>query len=97
MGKTAAGAVWLGAHRLGHFDYWQFWRNTEDGDVGRFLRLFTDLPEDEIARPETLGGAEINEAKKLLAFEAHKLFRGEAAAAGRPGERRVGKGCVNTG
>src|SRR3546814_17814295 len=70
MGKTAAGAVWLGAHRLGHFDYWQFWRNTEDGDVGRFLRLFTDLPEDEIARLEKLGGAEINEAKKLLAFEA---------------------------
>jgi tyrosyl-tRNA synthetase len=80
MGKTAAGAVWLGAHRLGHFDYWQFWRNTEDGDVGRFLRLFTDLPLDEVARLEALEGAEINEAKKLLAFEATRLCRGEAAA-----------------
>lgn len=81
MGKTAAGAVWLGEHRLSHYDYWQFWRNTEDGDVGRFLRLFTDLEEAEIARLEKLGGAEINEAKKILAFEATKLCRGEAAAA----------------
>ncbi|HMA16318.1 MAG: tyrosine--tRNA ligase [Bacteroidota bacterium] len=81
MGKTAAGAVWLGAHRLSHYDYWQFWRNTEDGDVGRFLRLFTDLPLDEVARLEALAGAEINEAKKVLAFEATKLCRGEAAAA----------------
>ena len=81
MGKTAAGAVWLGAHRLSHLDYWQFWRNTEDGDVGRFLRLFTDLPEAEIAKLEALEGAEINEAKKILAFEATKLCRGEAAAA----------------
>src|SRR3546814_992327 len=80
MGKTAAGAVWLGAHRLSHYDYWQFWRNTEDGDVGRFLRLFTDLPLDEVARLVTLGGPEINEAKKVLAFEATKLFRGAAAA-----------------
>src|SRR3546814_2640889 len=78
MGKTAAGAVWLGAHRLSHYDYWQFWRNTEDGDVGRFLRLFTDLPLDEVARLETLGGAEINEAQKVLAFEATKLCRGAA-------------------
>src|SRR3546814_6945247 len=67
--------------RLGHVNYWQFWRNSKYGDVGRFLRLFTDLPEDEIARLEKLGGAEINEAKKLLAFEATKLCRGEAAAA----------------
>lgn len=81
MGKTAAGAVWLNESRLSHFDYWQFWRNTEDGDVGRFLRLFTDLPLDEIARLEALAGAEINEAKKILAFEATKLCRGEAAAA----------------
>ncbi|MGD1876327.1 MAG: tyrosine--tRNA ligase [Kiloniellaceae bacterium] len=81
MGKTAAGAVWLNESRLSHFDYWQFWRNTEDGDVGRFLRLFTDLPLDEIARLEALAGAEINEAKKLLAFEATKLCRGAAAAA----------------
>ncbi len=81
MGKTAAGAVWLGEHRLSHYDYWQFWRNTEDGDVGRFLRLFTDLEEAEIAKLEALGGAEINEAKKILAFEATRLCRGEAAAA----------------
>ena len=81
MGKTAAGAVWLSEKRLSHYDYWQFWRNTEDGDVGRFLRLFTDLPEEEIARLESLGGAEINEAKKILAFEATRLCRGEAAAA----------------
>jgi tyrosyl-tRNA synthetase len=80
MGKTAAGAVWLSEKRLSHYDYWQFWRNTEDGDVGRFLRLFTDLPLDEVARLEALGGAEINEAKKILAFEATKLCRGEAAA-----------------
>ncbi len=81
MGKTAAGAVWLSESRLSHYDYWQFWRNTEDGDVGRFLRLFTELPLDEIARLEALDGAEINEAKKTLAFEATKLCRGEAAAA----------------
>ena len=80
MGKTAAGAVWLNESRLSHYDYWQFWRNTEDGDVGRFLRLFTDLPLDEIARLEALEGAEINEAKKILAFEATRLCRGESAA-----------------
>src|SRR3546814_18308879 len=80
MGKTASGSGWLGAHRLRHYDYWQWWRNTEDCDVGRFLRLFTDLPLDEVARLEKLGGAEINEAKKVLAFEATKLCRGEAAA-----------------
>ncbi|MGF1627539.1 MAG: tyrosine--tRNA ligase [Alphaproteobacteria bacterium] len=81
MGKTAAGAVWLSEKRLSHYDYWQFWRNTEDGDVGRFLRLFTELPLDEVARLESLAGAEINEAKKILAFEATKLCRGETAAA----------------
>jgi tyrosyl-tRNA synthetase len=81
MGKTAAGAIWLNEAQLSPYDYWQFWRNTEDGDVGRFLRLFTDLPEEEIARLEALGGAEINEAKKILAFEATRLCRGEAAAA----------------
>src|SRR3546814_12613760 len=70
MGKTAAGAVWLGAHRLSHFDYWQFWRNTEDGDVGRFLRLFTDLPLDEVARPENPGGAESKRANTGLAYKA---------------------------
>jgi tyrosyl-tRNA synthetase len=67
MGKTAKGAVWLTAARTSPFDYWQFWRNTEDGDVGRFLRLFTDLPMEEAARVGGLGGAEINEAKKILA------------------------------
>ena len=81
MGKTASGAVWLNEARLSAFDYWQYWRNTEDADVGRFLRLFTDLPLDEIARLEALEGQEINEAKKVLAFEATKLCRGERAAA----------------
>ncbi len=80
MGKTASGAVWLSEHRLSHFDYWQYWRNTEDADVGRFLKLFTDLPLDEIERLENLQGAEINEAKKVLAYEATRLCRGEAAA-----------------
>ncbi len=80
MGKTAAGAVWLSEKRLSHFDYWQFWRNTEDADVGKFLKLFTDLPLDEIARLVALQGQEINEAKKILANEATRLCRGEAAA-----------------
>ncbi|MCX7932264.1 MAG: tyrosine--tRNA ligase [Rhodovarius sp.] len=80
MGKTAQGAVWLSAHRLSPFDYWQFWRNTEDADVGRFLRLFTELPLAEIARLEALRGAEINEAKKVLATEATALLHGRAAA-----------------
>ncbi len=80
MGKTADGAVWLNADRLAPYDYWQFWRNTEDGDVGRFLRLFTDLPLDEIARLEALSGAEINEAKKVLANEATTLLHGRGAA-----------------
>jgi tyrosyl-tRNA synthetase len=72
--------VWLSAERLPPFDYRQFWRNTEDADVGRFLRLFTDLPLAEIARLEALGGAEINEAKKILATEATALVHGAAAA-----------------
>ena len=80
MGKTVAGAVWLHEDQLPHFDYWQFWRNTDDRDVGRFLRLFTDLPLDEIARLEALDGAEINEAKKVLANEATAMCRGRAAA-----------------
>jgi tyrosyl-tRNA synthetase len=80
MGKSAQGAVWLAADRLSPYDYWQFWRNTEDGDVGRFLRLYTDLKLDEIARLEALGGAEINEAKKILATEATGLLHGAAAA-----------------
>ena len=80
MGKTAQGAVWLNRDRLPDFDYWQYWRNVDDADVGRFLRLFTDLPLEEIERLETLEGAELNEAKKALAYEATKLCRGGAAA-----------------
>jgi tyrosyl-tRNA synthetase len=81
MGKTAQGAIWLTADRLSPYEYWQFWRNTEDGDVGRFLRLFTDLPLAEIARLEALGGAEINEAKKILATAATALAHGGEQAA----------------
>ena len=81
MGKTAGGAVWLNADMLSPYDYWQYWRNTEDGDVGRFLRLFTTLPLDEVARLEALEGAEINDAKKTLASEATKLLHGAEAAA----------------
>ncbi len=80
MGKTMSGAVWLNEDALPAYDYWQFWRNTHDADVGRFLRLFTDLPLDEIARLEALGGAEINEAKKVLADEATAMCRGRDAA-----------------
>jgi len=80
MGKTASGAVWLSPDRVSPYDYWQFWRNTEDGDVARFLKLFTLLPLDEIARLEALQGAEINEAKKVLAFETTAILHGKAAA-----------------
>ena len=82
MGKTASGAVWLNADLMSPYDYWQFWRNTEDADVGRFLKLFTDLPLDEIARLEALPGAGINEAKKVLADEATALLHGREAAQG---------------
>jgi len=81
MGKTAAGAVWINEDKLSAWDYWQFWRNTEDADVGKFLKLFTELPLDEIAKLEALQGAEINEAKKVLANEATRLAHGDAAAA----------------
>ncbi|MDZ5649037.1 tyrosine--tRNA ligase [Nitrospirillum sp. BR 11828] len=81
MGKTANGAVWLNPERLSDWDFWQYWRNTEDADVGRFLRLFTELPLDEIARLEALQGAEINEAKKILANAVTALMRGEEAGA----------------
>lgn len=80
MGKTANGAVWLSGNRLPVFDYWQFWRNVEDADVGRFLRLFTELSLEECARLEALEGAGINEAKKILATEATALCHGRAAA-----------------
>jgi len=81
MGKTAQGAVWLNPKMLEPYGYWQYWRNTEDADVGRFLRLFTDLPLPEIARLEALEGSEINEAKKVLANEVTTLCHGAAAAA----------------
>jgi tyrosyl-tRNA synthetase len=81
MGKTASGAVWLNEDRLSAYDYWQYWRNTEDADVGRFLRLFTELPMDEIARLEALQGSEINDAKIVLANEATALCHGKDAAA----------------
>jgi tyrosyl-tRNA synthetase len=80
MGKTAAGAVWLNADQVSPYQYWQYWRNTEDADVARFLKLFTVLPLDEVARLAALAGAEINEAKKILATEATALIHGRAAA-----------------
>jgi tyrosyl-tRNA synthetase len=89
MGKTAAGAVWLNSDMLPVYDYWQFWRNTEDGDVARFLKLFTTLPMDEIARLGALQGAEINESKKVLATEATALLHGRAAAEQAAGTART--------
>jgi tyrosyl-tRNA synthetase len=80
MGKTAAGAVWLNEDQLPSYDFWQYWRNSDDRDVGRFLRLFTDLPLDEITKLEKLEGAEINDGKIVLANEVTKLCRGEDAA-----------------
>ncbi len=80
MGKTAAGAIWLDPSMLSPYDYWQFWRNTDDADVGRFLKLFTLMPLDEIRRLEALDGAEINEAKKALANAATALLHGQEAA-----------------
>ena len=76
MGKSASGAIWLNSDRLSPYEFWQFWRNTEDGDVGRFLRLFTELPLDEITKLEMLKGSELNEAKKILASEITKLCHG---------------------
>jgi tyrosyl-tRNA synthetase len=81
MGKTVGGAVWLNADQVSPFDYWQYWRNADDADVGRFMRLFTDLSLDEIARWEALQGAEINEAKKALADAATTMLHGPEAAA----------------
>jgi tyrosyl-tRNA synthetase len=80
MGKTANGAIWLNEERLSAYDFWQYWRNTEDADVGKFLRLFTELPLDEIARLEALEGAGINDAKKVLADQVTALCHGAAAA-----------------
>jgi tyrosyl-tRNA synthetase len=99
MGKTASGAVWLNPDMLPTYDYWQYWRNTEDADVGRFLRLFTLLPLADIARLEQLGGSEINEAKKVLATEATALVHGrEAARAAEATARRTfEEGAVGEG
>jgi tyrosyl-tRNA synthetase len=80
MGKTAQGAVWLNADMLSPYDYWQYWRNAEDADVGRFLKIFTDLSLEEVARLEALEGAEINDAKKVLATEATALLHGRSEA-----------------
>jgi tyrosyl-tRNA synthetase len=80
MGKTAQGAVWLSGDLLSPYDYWQFWRNTQDADVGKFLCLFTDIPLDEIRRLESLTGAEINQAKIILATEATAMLHGREAA-----------------
>lgn len=80
MGKTAQGAVWLNADAFSPYDFWQYWRNTEDADVGKFLKLFTTLPMAEIRKLEALGGSEINEAKKVLATEATALLHGRDAA-----------------
>jgi tyrosyl-tRNA synthetase len=97
MGKTVGGAVWLNADLRSPYDYWQFWRNTEDADVGRFLRLFTDLPLEEIARLEALPGAEINEAKKVLANAATTLLHGseEAAKAAGAAEAAFERGTLS--
>ncbi len=99
MGKTAAGAVWLNEDHLGAYDYWQFWRNTEDGDVERFLKLFTLLPMAEIARLAALGGADINEAKKVLATEATALVHGrdKAEAAAETARKTFEQGALGAG
>ena len=89
MGKTAAGAVWLNEAQLPAYDFWQYWRNCDDRDVGRFLRLFTDLPLSEIARLEALAGEEINVAKITLANEVTKLCRGVAAATSAQASARI--------
>jgi tyrosyl-tRNA synthetase len=80
MGKTAEGAVWLNASQFSAYDYWQYWRNTEDADVARFLKLFTELPLEEVSRLANLQGAELNDAKKVLATEATALLHGRAEA-----------------
>ena len=98
MGKTAAGAIWLNRDRLSPYDYWQFWRNTEDADVGRFLRLFTELPLAEVARLEALAGAEINEAKKILATEATAMLHGreDAERAAETAQKTFEQGAIAT-
>jgi tyrosyl-tRNA synthetase len=99
MGKTAAGAVWLNADSRSPYEYWQFWRNTEDRDVGRFLRLFTDLDEKTIVSLEKLEGAELNDAKKILATEATALCHGREVAldAGETARRTFEEGASDAG
>jgi tyrosyl-tRNA synthetase len=99
MGKTASGAVWLNPEMRSPYEYWQFWRNTEDADVGRFLRMFTDLSEEEIVRLEKLQGAELNDAKKILATETTTLCHGHAAAleAAETARRTFEEGTVSEG
>jgi tyrosyl-tRNA synthetase len=99
MGKTASGAVWLNEAQLSAYDYWQYWRNTEDADVERFLKLFTTLPLDEIAKLAALSGAEINEAKKVLATEATALVHGreKAEAAARTAKETFEQGGLAAG
>jgi len=99
MGKSVAGAVWLNKDMLSVYDYWQFWRNCEDGDVGKFMRLFTDLPLPEIARLEKLQGAELNDAKKILATEATAVLHGRdaALAAGETARRTFEEGTLAEG
>ena len=99
MGKSVSGAVWLNKEMLSVYDYWQFWRNTEDGDVGKFMRLFTDLPAGEIARLEALQGAELNDAKKILATEATAVLHGREAAnaAAETARRTFEEGALATG
>ena len=95
MGKTASGAVWLSPEMLKPYDFWQYWRNTEDADVGRFLKLYTTLPVAEIARLAELGGAEINEAKKVLATEITAMLHGrqKAQAAGETARKTFEEGA----
>jgi tyrosyl-tRNA synthetase len=99
MGKTAAGAIWLNADLVSPYDYWQYWRNTEDGDVVRFLKLFTVLPLDEIERLAALKGQEVNEAKKVLATEATALLHGRTAAeaAAKTAQETFEKGATSHG
>jgi len=96
MGKTASGAVWLSPDMVSPYEYWQYWRNTEDGDVARFLKLFTVLPLDEIGRLASLKGQDINEAKKVLATAATALLHGRAAAdeAGETARRTFEEGTL---
>jgi tyrosyl-tRNA synthetase len=99
MGKSVSGAVWLNRDMLSVYDYWQFWRNAEDGDVGRFMRVFTDLSIAEIARLEKLEGAELNEAKKILATEATAVLHGREAAelAGETARKTFEEGALSDG